>query len=103
MNLKNVYLHYNELYFGDELPNIPVIYKKLPETTAARTEFTKFFTPVRIAIDKRLKNERLQKYVLTSLLHEMIHVMLRGSFCGSQEFIREIRRLANEGAFDDLI
>lgn len=104
--LRRLYRRWNKEHFGGELPDIPVYWADLPGTTIGRTSFTGIgFTPKRIMISRRLKADWQNKQAAIILLHETIHVCLRGSKCGEgkdSEFYQEFIRLAKNGVLENI-
>lgn len=105
--LKRLYREYNRRYFAGKLPNIWIIFgqarewraSKLGKTTCAAT-FYEDGIPIGIAI-RYYKHKGVQ-YVKTDLLHEMIHVSKPRANHGPA-FKKELRRLMDAGAFDNLV
>lgn len=73
MDLQLTYARYNKLYFGGELPDIPVRWGRTHSDNAA--EF--WHDPIQIVIHPVIKRCGLLKYARLVLLHEMVHVHLR--------------------------
>jgi len=103
-DLEQLYAEYNDLYFGGGLPTIPVKWGKVHKSHAA--EFVTYEDgTLAIVISPKLKTYTCWAYL--TLIHEMAHVKLR-NFKGDDgdlhgpKFQREMKRLANAGAFNGL-
>jgi hypothetical protein len=93
--LRRAYLFYNRKYFNNDLPpDAEIVWEQLPTTLLGYQQGEK------IAINAKLKSA----YVLyrMTLLHEMCHLHLPDGVKHGKRFQDEMRRLANEGAFDGL-
>lgn len=102
MLLSDFYTVFNIKYFRNRLPEALVVFKKMPKTQADYLGYSLLFakdsgeTP-EIHISDSLK--RWPTVVVSTLLHEMVHVSLpRNSFHGPR-FEKEMLRLAKAGAF----
>lgn len=100
-DLGKLYAEYNKLYFGGELPVIPVCWGRTSPGTAAE------FWPgqdMRIVIHPTIKRCGLDKYTKILLLHECAHVKLRNRRIKDHGRVwqKEMQRLALIGAFDEL-
>jgi hypothetical protein len=99
------YRNYNKEYFQGLLPKVPVIWG-LKMLLVAQVQYDKEWIPTKIWI-----NNELQKWpalAATALLHEMVHIWItvaeRDVYCQhGRPFMRTLRRLMNEGAFDRLL
>ncbi len=108
--LKKLYRELNEKYFDNSLPDLQVAFfspehfkqkKWGGKMTVAATEFHDN-KPAIVALKKQKEN--CYTDIKLSLLHEMIHVKTGIINCEkSKKFKKEIRRLAAEGAFDDVL
>lgn len=105
------YAKYNRKFFGGSLPKMEVRWGRLPRNLWAQAEWylstgeaAKITLSRRVAICNNLRD--------ITLLHEMAHIALRNTpshqeGCTDEtthgsEFKAEMRRLAAEGAFDEL-
>lgn len=105
--LRLVYKCLNNEFFGGKLPKVDVRWHRCQNRLMAKTMWglhrgdTKH-TPLTIWFDPVLKDQRLQKQVGMSMLHEMVHVKL-GCEVECREwhgaFDKEMFRLASAGAF----
>ena len=113
--LEEVFRTYNHRYFGGRLPNCEVVW------SSPKKKFLGHFVPVEhyiqksdgteqtvritylIEISRRLKFSN--KLWGATLLHEMVHLKLRGKEGKSDhghKFQREMKRLVKLGAFNGL-
>ena len=100
-DLEQLYAEYNDLYFGGELPTIPVKWGRVHKNHDA--EFVTYVDgSIAIVLAPRLK--KFPCFFHMRLIHEMGHVKLRGykGDLHGPKFQREMRRLANMGAFNGL-
>lgn len=93
MDLQATYARYNKLYFGGELPDMPVRWGMTHSENAA--EF--WHEPMQIVIHPVIKRCGLFKYARLLLVHEMAHVKLRDRRIKDhgRVFQAEMRRLAS--------
>jgi hypothetical protein len=93
--LRRAYLQYNRRYFNNELPrDAEIVWEKMPEVYMGYQDGDK------IAISAKY-HEYGPLWRLT-LLHECCHLKLPRRVGHGRRFQNEMRRLANEGAFDGL-
>ncbi len=99
--LRSWFRYYNRRYFDGSLPGTAVVVW-VPELTdesgacAGRT----VFEPPTIQVNAALEGwDNLAKMVL---LHEMVHLNLQKSKCGTVEFEKAMLKLAVSGAFKRL-
>jgi len=112
--LESAYKAYNKMYFGGRLPNIEVRWSKhLPRSCYG--DFT-WLPPLRIGgkvyrfglVQLALWTKQHEEIWRMNLLHEMVHVKLRRRSLNSlpdyhsERWYKEMRRLAERGAFDKL-
>lgn len=103
-DLEQLYAEYNGLYFGGELPTIPVKWGKVHKDHDA--EFVTYEDgSLAIVLTPGLKKFTRSAYL--TVLHEMCHVKLRdfkgdGGDLHGPKFQREMRRLVKLGAFNGL-
>lgn len=109
LHLAEVYQWNNTRYFKNKLPPVPVIFddgrtleeQELWGYAGCRMSENK---PTSIILNARLKEKGMRAILYIYLLHEQVHVKqcVEGStdFHGPK-FQKEMRRLANEGAFDN--
>jgi predicted metal-dependent hydrolase len=94
--LRRAYLHYNRKYFDGKLPRAAeIVWEALPATLLGYQK-----DDDKIAINDKLK--RAWTLWRFTLLHEMCHLKLGHKISHGRRFQDEMRRLANEGAFDGL-
>ena len=101
--LEHTYLLLNKRYFHSRLPLVALAWHTNTgkwRDMNGRTEFHGG-VPILIFLNERLRDT--PKLAQLILLHEMVHVYLpyKTKHHG-KEFQREMKRLAREGAFDDL-
>jgi len=105
--LSRLYNHYNREFFGGRLPEDVKLYyaSKLDKvkdgkhrSTCAVTYFYADSSP-KIVI-RRTKTSNM-RHIASDLLHEMCHIAEPGADCDEREskFQKEMKRLANAGAF----
>ena len=106
--LRRLYRKYNKKYFNNQLPDIPVAFASpgtfhragLGKKTCAVTLFEPDYRPKAIII--RHYPSKNWCYIKSDLLHELVHVA-HPRWNHGRNFKAEIRRLAAEGAFDDIL
>lgn len=103
--LQREYNRYNKLWFKKKLPKIFVSFGKLDKYVLGETRFTENGRlPYRIILNRNLRVGWVEKLAYTTLIHEMVHVKLGCKIaCIDEVFYKEIKKLADAGAFDDLI
>lgn len=106
---KKLYKELNKKYFKNSLPDLPVVFctpehfKKKKwggKMTVAITEFHGK-EPVLVALKKQKNNYYTD--IKLAMLHEMVHIYTGEIDCSKEVFKKEIRRLAVEGAYDDVL
>src|ERR1700676_738360 len=115
-DLRAAFRKINSFYFNDKLP-LPtkIRFGKTPKDTLAATYFYK---GNRIPFDVIIKKFKVQKFVLHSLIHEMIHIKFHSKGLTTKKFGckppkrgcwsdapwgKEVRRLAKTGLLDWLL
>lgn len=99
--LQKWYAKYNRDYFGGKLPKVSLGFALMPRTKFGHT--TKVGDRFEVDISGAIFD--MDKTILFTLLHEMAHIKLWQRYPRHQHgevFCREMRRLAREGAFDQL-
>ena len=98
--LPDIFRRYNRKYFGNKLKISGVRFGN--SRCLGETAFFDNCPPI-IVIDRKIMN--YGRIVRMVLLHEMAHVsMPNAAGVGhGPKFVRRMRRLVNQGAFDDLL
>jgi len=109
-NLKQMFNHANRKYFNNELPNIPITWKKKLMMNGAVGECVfnrddekhpNKITSVEIHLHTWLQD--YPPYLIQTLLHEMAHLKLGVRVHHGKVFQKEIRRLVAVGAYDGIL
>lgn len=120
------YKFFNKKYFGNKLPKrLWVHFGKLKRNRLGETRFQRLCNKcdkcaeLKKKFKKKIKNNFVphdlrinQKFrsglgsdgmVITTLLHEMVHVSIGGKYYHGPKFKKELRRLMTVGAFDRVL
>lgn len=93
--LKRAFDMYNRAYFKNKLPHDTTVeWKYLGGDMGWQVD--KY-----IYVDRRLK--QWKRIALATLLHEMAHLDLPPQVFHGPQFVRRMRRLVAQGAFDNLL
>jgi len=102
-DLQAAYQHYNRKFFGGILPKIRVQFKKLPKRECGRRityKGNKGNPNTNIYINWELR--KWPTIARSTLLHEMVHVLLPARYGHGPVFQRAMLHLAKQGAFEKL-
>jgi hypothetical protein len=96
-----LYIEYNRLYFGNKLPNVPVIWSR--KHTKDCRGLCVYSPQLVIYLNPKFKDwERIWAMVL---LHEQVHVEQRHDLRATdhgRKFQARMKKLVQQGAFQDL-
>jgi hypothetical protein len=111
--LKKLYNLYNEKFFDNKLPHDTILCfvskldnvkckKNLHRRTCA---VTRWYDNAPIFIFIRRTKDKSLRYIISDLLHEMVHIARPNASCNSEgvydgAFQQEMQRLARDGAFN---
>lgn len=98
--LETVFRKYNRKYFGGKLKVSAVRFGRIRPVAAGETSFFSDCPPI-ITIDRALMNHG--RFVRIVLLHEMAHASMSCDVGHSPVFVKRIRQLVKQGAYDDLL
>lgn len=103
LDLAALYKQYNQQFFDNGLPIIPVRWAKTPRGVAGYF-WMEEADKMSIVIHPLIRKWGLRRYAKLILLHEMAHVKLRNRKIQDHGriFNNEMKRLANAGAFENL-
>lgn len=99
LDLQFLFVEYNQRFFDNDLPDMPVRWIKTPRGVAA--EFWTNNGEMGINIHPLFRKWGLLRYVKMLLIHEMAHAKLRNRKIQDHGRVwnNEMLRLANAGAF----
>lgn len=99
MTLRNLFRQFNRKYFGNRLSVSDVRFGKTG-TAYAETTFLDDCDPI-ITLQHELGSKG--RFCRMALLHEMAHVELGADAGHGPKFVKRMRKLVRQGAYDGLI
>lgn len=100
MTLRSLFNRYNRKYFSGKLQVSDVRFGRVQGSTHADTTFLESAAPI-VTLGKHLKDTT--RFLHMVLLHEMTHVDLGPAAGHGPKFVKRMRKLVRQGAFDDLL
>ena len=100
MTLRNLFKRFNRKYFANRLSVSDIRFGKLRGKAYGETSFLLDCDPI-ITLASSLKDQRRFSWMV--LLHEMAHVDLGAEAGHGPKFIKRMRKLVEQGAFDSLL
>jgi len=98
--LASVFRKYNRLYFNNKVKVSDVRFGRIRPKGAGETSFFSDCPPI-ITIDRELMH--FGRFACMVLLHEMVHASMHHNVGHGPKFVRRIKRLVKQGAYDNLL
>ena len=98
--LMAVFRKYNRLYFDNKVKVSDVRFGRIRPKGAGETSFFSDCPPI-ITVDRQLMSHG--RFVRMVLLHEMVHASAHHDVAHGPKFVKRIKRLVRQGAYDDLL